>query len=348
MSRDRDIAAFLGRLGYGAATVAPLAQDASFRRYLRITGGPRPAVLMDAPPPEDIAGFLRIDAHLASAGLSVPEVLGVDEAAGLLLEEDFGDALFPAVAEQARVPDMAAWAPMFDAAVDALVAMQRAAPPSGLPDWQAPQMSATALGTLLDWWWPAMFAAPAPPAARQDFTDALADMLAPVAAGPVGFVHRDFFAGNLIWLPDRTGLRAAGVLDFQGAGLGHPAYDLASLVQDARRDFPPGLPERAVARYLRARPEVDGPAFEAAFIACAAQRHLRVAAQWVRLARRDGRPGYLAYGPRTWRLLGEALKHPAAAALARAMDRWIPIERRANPPASNGIASTEIVSEPTV
>ena len=323
MSRDALIAEFLRRLGYGDAVVAPLAQDASFRRYLRITGGPRPAVLMDAPPPEDIAGFVRVDAHLAAAGLSVPEILGVDEAAGLLLEEDLGDDLFPAIGQ---------WEALFDTAVDALVAMQRAAPPGGLPDWQAPQMSATAQGTLLDWWWPATFGSQAPEAARRDFADALGELLAPVAAGPVGFVHRDFFAGNLIWLPERDGVRRVGVLDFQGAGLGHPAYDLVSLVQDARRDFPPGLPERAVSRYLRARPDLDGPAFEAAFIACAAQRHLRVAAQWVRLARRDGRPGYLAHGPRTWRLLGEALRHPAAAPLARAMDRWIPAEHRGNPP----------------
>ena len=323
MSRDALIAEFLRRLGYGDAVVAPLAQDASFRRYLRITGGPRPAVLMDAPPPEDIAGFVRIDAHLAAAGLSVPEILGVDETAGLLLEEDLGDGLFPAIGQ---------WEALFDTAVDALVAMQRAAPPGGLPDWQAPQMSATAQGTLLDWWWPATFGSPAPEAARRDFADALGELLAPVAAGPIGFVHRDFFAGNLIWLPERDGVRRVGVLDFQGAGLGHPAYDLVSLVQDARRDFPPGLPERAVSRYLRARPELDGPSFEAALIACAAQRHLRVAAQWVRLARRDGRPGYLAYGPRTWRLLGEALRHPAAAPLARAMDRWMPAEHRGNPP----------------
>ena len=326
MNRDAAIAAFLERHGYGAATVAPLAQDASFRRYLRISHGPRPAVLMDAPPPEDVGAFLWIGEHLASVGLSVPEILAADLPEGLLLEEDLGDNLFPVTAR---------WEEMFDAAVDVLVTMQRAAAPSGLPDWQAPQMSATAQGTLLDWWWPAMFGSPAPDAARRDFADALDALLAPVAAGPVGFVHRDFFAGNLIWLPEREGIRQVGVLDFQGAGLGHPAYDLVSLVQDARRDFPAGLPERALARYLHARPELDGPAFEAAFIACAAQRHLRVAAQWVRLARRDGRPSYLAYGPRTWRLLGETLKQPAAAPLATAMDRWIPPEQRANPPTPN-------------
>lgn len=324
MTRDAAISAFLRQHGYGDARVAPLAQDASFRRYLRISGGPRPAVLMDAPPPEEIAPFLRMAAHLEAAGLSVPEILAVDLPAGLLLEEDLGDDLFSVV--------VARWEQLFDAAVDALVAMQRAAPPADLPGWGPGQMSTASQGTLLDWWWPAMFAAPAPEAARRDFAGALAALLEPLDAGPVGCVHRDFFAGNLIWLPERGGVRRVGILDFQGAALGHPAYDLVSLVQDARRDFPPGLAERAIARYLRARPELDEAAFRTAFIACAAQRHLRVAAQWVRLARRDGRPSYLAYGPRTWRLLGEALAHPAAAPLAAVMDRWIPPAQRTNPP----------------
>jgi aminoglycoside/choline kinase family phosphotransferase len=157
-------------------------------------------------------------------------------------------------------------------------------------------------------------------------------MLAPVAIGPLCFVHRDFFAGNLLWLPQRTGIRRIGVLDFQSAAIGHPAYDLASLLQDGRRDVPPELAERAMAHYLAARPELDRAAFHAAYAACAAQRHLRIVGQWVRLARRDGRPGYLIHGPRTWHLLQQALREPAAAPLREAMDRWIPPDRRRNPP----------------
>ncbi|HLB99683.1 MAG TPA: phosphotransferase, partial [Acetobacteraceae bacterium] len=95
MSRDAEIAAFLARHGYGNAGAAPLAQDASFRRYLRLSGGPRAAVLMDAPPPEDVRPFLRVAAHLAGVGISVPEIFAVDVGAGLVLEEDLGDALFP-------------------------------------------------------------------------------------------------------------------------------------------------------------------------------------------------------------------------------------------------------------
>jgi aminoglycoside/choline kinase family phosphotransferase len=153
-------------------------------------------------------------------------------------------------------------------------------------------------------------------------------MLAPVAAGPHCFVHRDFFAGNLIRLRDHR----IGLIDFQGAAVGHPAYDLVSLLQDARRDIPPDAAGAALERYLSRRPELDAADFRAAFGVCAAQRHLRVACQWVRLARRDDRPQYLVHGPRTWRLLEAALTLPEAEPLAVALNRWIPAAQRGNPP----------------
>jgi N-acetylmuramate 1-kinase len=329
MNRDALIAAFLARHGYDIAHAAPLAQDASFRHYLRLTGGPRPAVLMDASPPEDVRPFLRIAAHLAGIGLSAPRIIGADEANGCVLEEDLGDALFPAAWSNAG--DDGTGVALFLAAVDVLIVIQRAAPLSDLPAWDAAAMIQATLGTLLDWWWPATFNAPAPPGARDDFSQALAAMLRPLADGPRCLVHRDFFAGNLIWLPDRIGLRRVGVLDFQSAALGHPAYDLASLLQDARHDIPRSIADRAIAHYLAGRPDLDPDAFQAAYAICAAQRHLRVACQWVRLARRDHRPQYLTHGPRTWRLLQAALRHQAAAPLAAVIDRWIPPDKRANP-----------------
>ncbi len=332
MSRDMLIAEFLRRNGYGAARAEPLAQDASFRRYLRLIGGPRAAVLMDAPPPEDIRPFMQIARHLTGIGVSVPEVFAADEAEGLLLEEDLGDDLLSAYLPP---PPLAGggWGELvLVAAVDTLLAIQRAPPPPDLPAWNAAAMATTAMATLFDWWWPAMFGAAAPDAPRQDFAAALEAMLAPIAAGPLCFVHRDFFAGNLLGLPHRSGIRRIGVLDFQSAAIGHPAYDLVSLLQDCRRDIPPALAERAMAHYLAARPELDREAFHAAYTSCAAQRHLRIVGQWVRLARRDGRPGYLIHGPHTWRLLRQALREPAAAPLREAMDRWVPPDRRRNPP----------------
>lgn len=326
MSRDAVIAAFLAQTGDAAARLTPLAQDASFRRYWRLVDGPRPAVLMDAPPPEDVRPFLTVGSHLAGLGLSVPEVLAADPDAGLLLLEDFGDDLFPTVLTTDTAPLL------FDAAVDVLAVIQRAPPAGALLEWGPVAMALTAEQTMLDWWWPATFGSAAPDAARQDFAAALEAMLAPLAADTPVFVHRDFFAGNLVWLPHRTGVRRVGVLDFQSAALGHPAYDLAALIEDARRDIQPALAERAIGRILAARPELDEKPFRAALAICAAQRHMRVAGQWVRLARRDGKPHYLAHGPRTWALLDRALADPAVAPLAAAFDRWIPRHARGNPP----------------
>jgi aminoglycoside/choline kinase family phosphotransferase len=322
MNRDDLIALFLARNGYAPGDAEPLAQDAGFRRYLRIRGD-RPAVLMDSPPPEDVRPFLRIGAHLRGIGLAVPAIFAADEIRGLILEEDLGDDLLSVLLDRGEAPD-----PLLDAAVDALVVMQRAEPPEELPAWDASAMASTAMGTLFDWWWPARFGSSAPRAARDDVAAALEAMLKPIADGPRGFVHRDYFAGNLLRLPNHR----VGIIDFQGAAIGHPAYDLVSLLQDARRDIPPACRHRALERYLAARPELAAESFRAAFTACAAQRHLRVACQWVRLALRDGRPQYLIYGPRTWRLLEQALSQPAAEPLALALDRWIPAAQRGNPP----------------
>ena len=325
MNRDDLIAAFLARYGFSLCEAEPLAQDASFRRYLRVRGD-RSAVLMDAPPPEDVRPFVRIAAHLRGIGLQVPAILAADEALGLVLEEDLGDDLVSVLLDRGDPPGV-----LLDAAVDALVIMHRAPPPDGLPMWDGAAMASTAMATLFDWWWPARFGGPAPRMARDDIAAALAAVLEPVTAGPRGFVHRDLFAGNLLRLDDGR----VGIIDFQSGAIGHPAYDLVSLLEDARRDIPLESRRRGVERYLAARPEIDGRDFRGAFVACAAQRHLRVACQWIRLALRDRRPQYLVHGPRTWRLLERALSDPVAAPLAVALDRWVPAAARGNPPHGN-------------
>ncbi len=216
MNRDDLIALFLARNGFSPDHLEPLAQDASFRRYLRIRGD-RPAVLMDAPPPEDVRPFLRIAAHLRGIGLRVPTILAADEAAASFWRRTLATTCCRCCLTGATLLDR-----LLDAAVDALVVMQRDAPPDDLPLWDSSTMASTASGTLFDWWWPARFGAPAPTAARDDVAHALATMLAPVAAGPSCLVHRDFFAGNLLRLSDQR----IAIIDFQGAAIGHPAYDL--------------------------------------------------------------------------------------------------------------------------
>jgi aminoglycoside/choline kinase family phosphotransferase len=319
---------FLAVHGFGAAARDRLPADASFRHYVRLHGGPRPALLMDAPPPqEDLRPYLTIAAHLRGIGLSAPEVFAADAGQGFCVLEDFGAET---VAQRLDAGDDAA--PYYLAATAALARLHAVPPPPGLPEWGAARMAETAAATFLQWWWPATFGAMPSPAIADQFVAAIHAMLAPCAAE--GFVHRDFFPANLMPLPGRPPPGDVGILDFQDAALGHPAYDLVSLVEDARRDVDPALREACLSRYLALRPELDPAAFRAAMAACAAQRHLRVAALWVRLARRDGKPGYLRHGPRCWALLDRALQHAATRPLADFLDSHVPRFARRNPVAA--------------
>lgn len=338
--RAAAIEAFLARAGWAGAARIPLAQDASLRRYWRIGPPGRRAVLMDAPPPEDVRPFLRAAGHLAAAGLSVPAILAADAAAGLVLEEDFGDAMLGGALDRGE-PQAGG---MLVAAAKALALLQAGPLPhwvaageavagGTVAAWDSAAMVAATLDPLFGWWWPAAFGSPAPDAAQHEIAAALAETLAPLATLPQLAVHRDYFAGNLVWLADRQGPARIGVLDFQALTIGSPAYDLVSLLQDSRRAIPADAAAAARAAFLAASPGLEPGAFAAAEAAIGAQRHLRVSCQWVRLARRDGKPQYLAYGPHSWARLAEALTHPVATPLRRALDRWVPAAKRANPPA---------------
>lgn len=312
----RSFTAFLDDAGFGAARLDWLPQDASFRRYARVVGGPRPAILMDSPPPEDVRPWLHVAAHLHVCGLSAPAVLAADAGAGLLLIEDFGDATFARLLAQGADD-----AQLYALAGKALRQLHNGPLAENLPAWGAPRMAALCAATLLDWWWPAALGAPCPEAVRGSFHEAALATLAPFADTAV--VLRDFHIDNLMLLPGRSGAAACGLLDFQDAGLGHPAYDLMSLVEDARRDVSPRARQAALNAY--------GAVDEAAMAALGALRHARVAALWTRLDRRDGKPKYLAHGARTWALLARSLAHPACAPLSAWFDRHVPPALRANP-----------------
>ncbi|MCS6933267.1 MAG: phosphotransferase [Acetobacteraceae bacterium] len=318
---------FLASAGFGAAACAPVPQDAGHRAYTRLLGGPRPALLVDAraaariglDAAADLARFAALARHLSAHGVRAPAILAEAPGEGFLLVEDLGPRTMAEALDSGADP-----LPLYLAAAEALAALHRVPPPAGLPAWDAAAMAAAAAATFLDWWWPAALGAPPRPAQREGFHAAMRAMLAPFE-GVQSLVHRDFFPANLIPRADGT----LGVIDFQDAALGHPAYDLVSLVEDARRDVPPALREAVIARYAAAGGAVD----RAAMAAMAAQRHLRVAALWVRLARRDGKPRYLAHGPRCWALFSRALAHPAALPLAAFLDAEVPPALRRNPEA---------------
>jgi aminoglycoside/choline kinase family phosphotransferase len=309
---------FLARHGFGDATLEPLPSDASFRRYTRLVGGPAPALLMETPPPEDMASFLAIARHLAAHGQHAPRIFGVDEERYLVIVEDLGSQTMAQLLDAGAAP-----MPLYLAATEAMASLHAVPPDPTLPNWQAPEMSAATRATFLEWWWPAVMGSPASPELQAEMHAALTAMLEPFDG--TALVHRDFFPANLV-----PGPKGVGLIDFQEAAIGNPAYDLVSLVEDARRDVAPEVREACMARYAELTGQA-GAGVEAAMAVLGAQRHLRVAGLWVRLHRRDGRPSYLVHGPRCWAMFGRALLHPAAAPLREFMDRHVPPPLRANP-----------------
>jgi aminoglycoside/choline kinase family phosphotransferase len=298
-------AAFLRRAGWGAARAEPLAGDASTRQFWRLVGGPRPAVLMDDPGGAS-AAFLRVAVLLRSVGLLAPAIYRA-ELPHLLIVEDFGDETFSALLDRG-----APAAPLLADAVDVLVALHRRfrAPVAGLPVFDADRFAAQA-GLFVE--------ICAPDADRAAFEAAWRAALAPALALPNSLLLRDYFAGNLIRVGDRTGL-----LDLQDAGLGPVAYDLASLLFDARRDYDPADVEAAIGRYLAAFPALDATVFRRGLAILTAQRDMRIVAIFKRLAA-TGKPHYLAHLPRVTarlrRLLAaEPALAPVAAWLAQAGD----------------------------
>ena len=340
------------------ARITHLQGDASSRSYGRLTGAARPAVLMDAPRQpdgpvvrdgkpysriahlaEDVRPFVAVDMALREAGFSAPEVYARDLERGLLLLEDLGDGVFGRLV--ASGGDQAA---LWRAAVDVLIALRRTtlADELALPDGPPHRLlrfDRAALeievDLLLDWFWPAAFGEPVAPAIRAEFGALWSPVFDRLLALPPGLFLRDYHSPNLLWLPEREGNRRVGLIDFQDALAEHWAYDLVSLLHDARVDVTEPLERELFDYYCRAvaatHPAFDRAEFEAAYALFGAQRRTRHIGLFVRLVRRDGKPQYLAHIPRAWDHLGRALRHPDLAALRAWFDRRIPAELRARP-----------------
>lgn len=311
-NRHRLIRRFLTDIGWGDARLEPLAGDASNRRYLRVQGE-RAAVLMDAPREsgEDTAPFVQVTQLLRGRGFSAPEIIASDPENGFLLLEDLGDDLFArAVAQQDEVT-------LYAAAVDMLVELQASPAPASLPRYDAATCCREA--RLLTQWYI--------PGAGGTGDEAELDALIHAACAPWldanVVVLRDFHAENLIWLPQRQGTARVGLLDYQDALAGHPAYDLVSLLEDARRDTSPALRSAMVARFVQAT-GADPDTFAAAYATYGAQRNIKILGIFARLSMRDGKPGYLNLMPRVWSHLQRDLRHPALADLHAWVDANVP------------------------
>jgi len=298
---------FLDRAGWGGAVITPLAGDASFRRYFRILGPNGNAVLMDAPPPhEDTRPFLMVADHLHRLGFAAPRILARDTDAGLVLLEDFGDDRM----REALDADPSREDAIYTQAID-LIRDLHQHPGGDLPPYDMAVYQREA-GLFPEWYMPAVGLD-----VPSGWAEAWAEALAPIADDQSTTVLRDYHAENIMLLPDGS----LGLLDFQDALAGHAAYDLVSLLQDARRDVSPDLEARMLGYY--------GAVDRAAYALLGAQRNAKILGIFTRLWKRDGKSRYLAFQPRMWTYMERDLLHPALAPVKAWFDAHVPADKRA-------------------
>lgn len=340
LDRLRAVRRMLDRAGWGAARRTPIQGDASTRAYERLTAATgETAILMIAPrrpdgPPvrrgkpysalaklaESVHAFVAVDRGLRALGLSAPRIYGEDLEAGLLLLEDLGDE--PVVHDGAPIPDR------YGEAARLLARLHAGTLPDALPVGDGRQHVLPAydleallieVELLLDWYAPHIGRKLVPAATRAEFVALWSDVLQEVVAAPPTWTLRDFHSPNLIWLPERDDVARVGLIDFQDAVLGHPAYDLVSLLQDARVTVPPDLELALLGHYARERAAsdlgFDMAALARAYAILGAQRATKIAGIFARLDKRDGKPQYLRHLPRVEAYLARNLAHPVLARL---------------------------------
>ena len=328
---------FLTDAGFADAARHPLPGDASTRRYERLVRADGQSfMLMDQPPvagaqpcrPGEseserkasgyfalarlsggrIEAFVAVADYLRTQGLSAPGIIAVDAAHGLLISEDLGSDVFVTLIDQGQHAT-----PLYLAAIEVQAKLHEVTPPDVLPGgWPLLTYDAVALKTgaeVFTEWYPQYEPACRLDAAALDEWEALwAPMRQRAEVGATVFIHRDFHAENLLWLPEREGVRRVGLIDFQDALRAHPSWDLLSLLQDARRDVSPELEALCLDHYFKLRPQVDRAAFMRDYTALATLNAARILGVFARLVTRDHKPKYETFMPRMWRHLSRNLR----------------------------------------
>ena len=326
MSNARAVALehFIAAAGWGDAVRRPMGADWSQRRYERLLRGHTSAVLMDAPGPAaaQVAPFVRIGALLRELSLLAPQILAQDLPAGLLLIEDFGDDSHAALLESGSAPDR-----LYEAATDVLIHLHRqfdAAAAPDLPRYDAVRFRDQVM-LFADAYLPAALNRAVSAEERIGLAAAWDEVLSPVLAGPQSLLLRDYHPGNLMRIPGE-GARAVGLLDFQDGGIGPIAYDLVSLLEDARRDVPERIQRAMLARYRSAFADLDADGFAHSYAVLGAIRHARIIGRVAELAS-AGTARQLDFLPRVWGQFEAKLAQPALAPVRHWIDRLLPDDR---------------------
>jgi N-acetylmuramate 1-kinase len=310
---------FLAKAGWGGAQILPLPGDASFRRYFRVVNGSDVAFLMDAPPPEDPTPFIAISNYLNAQGFSAPRVFASDLDHGLVLIEDFGEVRMRETLDAAPELEHSIYSETVALLVELAKAPAMDLKPYSLAEYQRE------LGLFTEWYCPALDL-PVDVAGYAALWDDLLGDIIQQQQRPVT-VLRDYHAENIMLIPGREGIDRLGLLDFQDALAGHPAYDLVSILQDARRDVSPEIETAMLDHYANLAEPSDH--FDAAYHILGVQRNLKILGIFTRLWKRDDKPRYRAFQPRVWGYVERSLSHPALAPVKAWLDDNVPQAKRA-------------------
>lgn len=324
-TRGQLLSEFIDRCGHNQMQRLPVAADASFRRYERLQGNNRSLIVMDAPPPqEDMRPFMQVTALLRAMTFSAPEIYESDVEQGFLLLEDLGHMSFSSLLKQ--TPAMEEM--LYLEATELLVQLNQRCQhvPNALPAYNR-EVQLREVALLSDWFMPQVVGTEQAHGLRESWLEAWQQVLDAVPPREKVPVLRDYHADNLMWLADRTGVERVGLLDYQDALLGDPAYDLVSFLEDIRRDVSPQVIDACKRHFVAGCHEHDAD-FAARYAVLGAQRNSKIVGIFTRLCVRDGKRHYLNFLPKVWRWLEHDVSHPALAPVRGWLDTHVPAAAR--------------------
>jgi aminoglycoside/choline kinase family phosphotransferase len=327
MNRDELKIEFLRRNNLGSIQRIALRKDASYRQYERIIkDNGETLILMDAPPEkEDLPSFIDMANFLRKVKLSSPEIISLDIENGFLLLEDFGCNSYTSILSgKSKLSDELDETMMYEKAIDTLIHLHKVPHDSTKLDKYDEKMLIKESMRFIDFYVSIVNGEIINKSLQEEYIIILKHLLSMIKGFHNVITLRDYHADNLMWLDDRTGINKVGLLDFQDAVVGHPAYDIVSLLKDARRDLSPQLADKMIQRYLQAFPNYSRKEFAAAYAILGVQRNLKIIGVFARQASHYKNPQYLFYLPRVWRHISSDLKHPLLLPLKNWLNKVVP------------------------
>ena len=321
---------FLKTHGYHINDIQALKGDASRRCFYRHYKNNKSVIIIDADPSlgEEPNAYAAVTYMLQKNKFSVPEIYASDIQNGFFIIEDFGDNLYAhIITKDASKADN-----LYKNALDVLVAVQKInidpilSYGSGTYKLQNYDINRfiSEVKIFTDWYFPEITKRPTPTSAKDELNTIMRGLLLPVVTQSSGLVLRDYHAENLMFLETRNTIQAVGLLDYQDAVIGNHAYDVVSLLQDARRDITPDFEAKMLDYFLTKAHIIDKQAFMRDYYILGTQRNIKILGIFTRLWLRDRKEQYLPHMKRVWRYLERDLAQPQLKPLKGWFDRWLP------------------------